>query len=76
MLRPDQELEVEMRLLTHKDAAPARTLDPRHLHEYRAPVSSLFIACEICGQVPDDARHAVAQRAAEPQVQTEFRWPC
>jgi len=64
-----------MGLFTHKHDAPVQAVDPRHPHEYRAPVSTWRTGCDVCGQLPDDERHLVARKPGEPEVQTEFNWP-
>jgi hypothetical protein len=64
-----------MGLFTHRDAAPDRAVDPKHPHEYKAPASTWRTGCEICGQMPDDARHVVETKPAEPEVRSEFNWP-
>jgi len=63
-----------MGLFTSKEPATAKAADPRHPHEYKAPVSTWRIGCDICGQLPDDPRHVVEGKTGEPEVGSEFHW--
>jgi hypothetical protein len=64
-----------MGLFTHKNDEPVEAVDPRHPHEYKAPVSTWRIGCDICGQLPDDERHVVPNKPEEQEVESEFHWP-
>jgi hypothetical protein len=67
--------EAEMGLFTHREPATAKAADPRHPHEYKAPVSTWRTGCDICGQPPDDPRHVVEVKPDEPEVGANFNWP-
>jgi hypothetical protein len=58
-----------MGLLSHKD--PAAKDQPRHQpHAYKEPKdsSSGRIACQICGQPPQDAVHPADKNAADSGI--------
>jgi hypothetical protein len=67
--------EAEMGLFTSKETATAKAADPRHPHEYKAPVSTWRIGCDVCGQLPDDPRHVAEAKTDAPEVGSEFHWP-
>jgi hypothetical protein len=67
-------VEVKMNLFVRKDLAAEKPIQDRaRPHAYKAPPvkpATGHVACEICGQPPDDFLHDLPATETEPRL----RW--